>query len=135
VSTAKNRKSLLVHDIILIEFDFSQMRALVLNLLKIESCLNSLGFILIDLVFLQGIQICDQNRHASLGAQPTKNRILGDIIRKKVQRSLNASRINTARSESEFGAYHNLPKMVSSCMSLEKMSSGLESYKDLYYML
>jgi hypothetical protein len=72
---AKNRKSSHVHDIILIEFDFPQgiestikidMRALVLNLLKIESCLNTLDFILINLVFPQGIQICNQNCHAAL---------------------------------------------------------------------
>jgi hypothetical protein len=74
------------------------------TLLKIESCLNALEFILIDLVFLQGIRICNQNRHASPGTQPAKNSNLGDIIWKKVQRPLDASRINTALSESEPGA-------------------------------
>jgi hypothetical protein len=80
------------------------MRALVLNLLKIESCLNALDFILIDLVFLQGIRICDQNRHASPGAQPAKNSNLGHIVPEKVQKTLDVSRINTALSESESGA-------------------------------
>jgi hypothetical protein len=49
IDTAKNRNSSHGHDIILIEFDFSQ-----------------------------GIRICNQNRHASPGAQPTKNRKLSE---------------------------------------------------------
>jgi hypothetical protein len=47
VSTAKNRKSLHVPNIILLEFDFPL-----------------------------GIRIRNRNQHASLGAQPTKNRNL-----------------------------------------------------------
>ena len=62
------------------------MWALVLNLLKLESCLNALDFILIDLIFLQGIRICDQNWHASPGAQPAKNRNLGHVFLEKVQK-------------------------------------------------
>jgi hypothetical protein len=62
------------------------MRALVLNQINIESRLNALDFILIDLVFLQGILICDHNRHASLVAQPAKNTDMGHVIAQFVAR-------------------------------------------------
>jgi hypothetical protein len=76
IDTAKNRKSSHVHDIILIGFDFPQ-----------------------------GIRIHNQNRHASPGAQPAKNRNLCQIIPEKVQKTQNVSRINNMCSESESGAW------------------------------
>ena len=76
IDTAKNRKSLHVHDIILIGFDFPQ-----------------------------GIQIRNQNQHASPGAQPTKNINMCQIIPKKVQKTQNVSRINNMCSESKSGAW------------------------------
>jgi hypothetical protein len=78
------------------------MRSLVLIPLKIEIRLNALDFILIDIVFSQGIRICDHNRHVSPVVQPAKN--LGHIIPKKVQKTLDVSRINSTLSESESGA-------------------------------
>jgi hypothetical protein len=57
VSTAKNINSLHVHDIILIGF-----------------------------IFPQGIQIHNQNRHASPGAQPAKTRNMSQIIPERSKR-------------------------------------------------
>jgi hypothetical protein len=66
--------------------------------------MNTLDFILIDLIFSKGTRICDQNWHASLDAQPAKNSKLGHIISEKVQKTLDVLRINIALSESESGA-------------------------------
>jgi hypothetical protein len=83
IDTAKNRMSLHVNDIILIGFDFPKdsksairidMRALVLNLLKIEICDKSSRKRSKRLRMSQGSILHAQNLNLGPGAQPAKNR-------------------------------------------------------------
>jgi hypothetical protein len=95
IDTAKNRMSSHVNDIILIEFDFPR-----------------------------GFQICDQNRHASPGAPPAKNRNTAchPGKRSKRLRMSQGSILHTQNLNLRPGA--QLLKIESSCMSPEKMPSG-----------
>jgi hypothetical protein len=62
-----------------------------INCLKIDTAKNRISshvndIILIGFDFLRGFQICDQNRHASPGAPPAKNRNIMHVTRKRSKR-------------------------------------------------
>jgi hypothetical protein len=93
IDTAKNRISSHVNDIILIGFNFPKdskstiridMRALVLNLLKIEICDKSSRKRSKRLRMSQGSILRAQNLNLGPGAQPAKNRKFLHVTRKSV---------------------------------------------------